>query len=547
MNRPLIPLKILAFAAMAGLPACKTTQQKSSESTPGQSQRKSLELSEQDRSLRRQVTKDWFRPEPVAFVTDAASGKHEIARLMVSSCQSPAETGGATPFLSRWEIDLDTLLGRRVIRFTVSRYGMKVLVRGFVGEESTEFISQTGVPDGWMTSACAHISGSGPAPSVQANAEVADALKSWLSGFAPDCRAAFPDVSPEKQAKDAPGDKTLAWQCDFASPSAMTSEMSLQQTRQTMISGWTRQPYLLARRVAIGITLADALQEVSTGTSVMEAMKKPCVIIKRSLKPELPLVLDDPRIVDSLCGEGPDEIRKAIGAIVVAKIANEADSLRRVFENTSKLGALTVSFTQTESNGSPLLVTLRPEEDVVLGLAKFTQALLMERQNARREALRRRASVQPPDLAPGVASDVAADPAAVLGYACWNPLFDGSHERLLVAQELGLAAPAESCTGREGPGSGTISDLNWSPQKYVAESITSDTEFLVTNGETKTLRLPTGTYSYTVQVLQQAPSSPEDSAMPAAPIAEGKIEWTPPRPRPIISEASATQQNRDRP
>ncbi len=543
MSKALGSAFLFALVAISVATSCRTTSKP--EIAPGSvTPRASLGLSSNERDARKQVSKDWFRPEPVIPVLiESGESRVEMARLMLASCQVPAGNSGAQPFLSRWEIDLDTFFGRRVLRFTVSRYGMKVLVRGFVGEESTEFISSSAVPDDWMAAACAGVSqitGAGT-QAVIATAGVKEALKSWLAGFAPDCRSDFPAANESG--------KVAAWSCDIPAVQPGESALVLERTRQLMISGWTRQPYLLARRVAIGITLADALQNALTaGASIDASLERPCAVIKRSLRPELPLVLDDPGIVESLCGKQPDQLRAAIGAVIVAKIAAEVDALRKVFENTSKLGALTVSFpvATSEANGSPLLVTLRPDEDVVLGLARYTQALLMQRKEMRRDAFRRRASADLILPRNEGNSDAVVDPNTVLGYACWSPLFDASHERLLVAQELGLTASTGSCTGREGPGSSSSVDISWNPQRYVAESITSDTEFFVNSGETKTLRLPSGTYSYSVQVVRQVTSSPDDSATPAAPIAEGRIEWTLQRPKLVISESSS-KQNSDRP
>ena len=505
---------------MAG--GCRSTAKKTSELTSGPAGIAGL-----DSSSLRDSAAQWFKPEPTVDVLGEATGKQEVTRLMVSSCRNPA--GGSALFLSRWELDLDTPFGMRPVRFMVSRLGVKVLVRGYIGEESTEFISPVAIPDEWMSAACAKALAPSDAPIV-ASKEVVEVIGKWLAGFAPDCNATLQPESAE----------ISGWRCQPTTPDISSTLFGLDRTRQTMISGWTRQPYLLARRLAIGINLAEAVRDSLTQDDPRPALKNACSVIRRSLRPELPLVLDDPRIVDTFCGGmAKPEAARAMATAVASKIAAEVESLRYIFENTSKTGSLTVKIPTSDSSVSTFLVTLKPEEDVVIGLAKFTQAMLIQRQNAQFGGLRLRASAEV-EARPGFASDVAQDPGSVLGYACWQPFFDSSHQRLLIAQELGLVGNPNqpACVGREGPGSGGIEDVTWTPQRYVAESITSDTEFLVINGETKTLRLPAGTYSYTVQVLQQVPSSIEDSAMPAAPIASGKIEWLSAKPRPVIKETA---------
>lgn len=501
---------------------CRSTAKKTSDLSSGPAGIAGL-----NSSSPRDSAAQWFKPELTVGVVGEAISKREVTRLMVSSCRNPA--GGSASFLSRWELDLDTPFGMRPVRFTVSRLGVKVLVRGFIGEESTEFISPVAIPDEWMLAACAKALAPSDAPIV-ASKEVVGAIGQWLAGFAPDCNATLQPDSAE----------ITGWRCQPTTPDISSTLFGLDRTRQTMISGWTRQPYLLARRVAIGINLAEAIRDSLAQDDPRPALKNACAVIRRSLRPELPLVLDDPRIVDTFCGGmAKPEAARAMATAVASKIAAEVESLRYIFENTSKTGALTVKIPPPDSSVSTFLVTLKPEEDVVIGLAKFTQAMLIQRQNAHFGGLRLRASAEV-EARPGFASDAAQDPGSVLGYACWQPFFDSSHQRLLIAQELGLVGTPNqpACVGREGPGSGGIEDVTWTPQRYVAESITSDTEFLVINGETKTLRLPAGTYSYTVQVLQQVPSSIEDSAMPAAPIATGKIEWLSAKPRPVIKETA---------
>jgi hypothetical protein len=164
------------------------------------------------------------------------------------------------------------------------------------------------------------------------------------------------------------------------------------------------------------------------------------------------------------------------------KFALEATALRQIFENTSKTGSVTINLPPLAESGSTLLVTLKPEEDVVLGLAKFTQAMLIERQTSHRMNGRRRAGIDPGSVGDR-ASDAVGETNSILATHAGIPCSTGTIERLMIAQELGLATGFNQapCTGREGPGSGGVDDVSWTPQRYVAESITSDTEFLVNN------------------------------------------------------------------
>ena len=73
-----------------------------------------------------------------------------------------------------------------------------------------------------------------------------------------------------------------------------------------------------------------------------------------------------------------------------------------------------------------------------------------------------------------------------------------------------------------------------SSERYFAESVTSETEFIVQNGRSKTLRLPAGKYSYTLRVLPDDPEIWDDVSQQSS-TASGQINWDDRRPRPVIS------------
>jgi hypothetical protein len=72
------------------------------------------------------------------------------------------------------------------------------------------------------------------------------------------------------------------------------------------------------------------------------------------------------------------------------------------------------------------------------------------------------------------------------------------------------------------------------PERYFADSITSETEFVIANGRSKTLRLPAGAYTYTLQALPDNQEEWDDAAQ-SMPRANGRIVWDMGRPRPVIN------------
>ncbi len=60
---------------------------------------------------------------------------------------------------------------------------------------------------------------------------------------------------------------------------------------------------------------------------------------------------------------------------------------------------------------------------------------------------------------------------------------------------------------------------------YLMQSLTSETEFVMDNGQTKLLRLPEGQYRYTVEVLPQNPVDAEDQVEDSVASTQGQISW----------------------
>ena len=301
----------------------------------------------------------------------------------------------------------------------------------------------------------------------------------WMASAAPDCTI---------ETKDS------HFYCRIDSIDPALARKELQSLQRTMIRRWSRQPYVLTRRVATAIMLADALK----ATDVEKALDSVCKVFSFSKDFELPVALATPRWREAVC-EPTSSTRIEAAEIGLAKTFAEVEFSRQLFERTSKLGILTVRIPKELAPSKDLWVSLQPQVDVATNLAEFEGS---PKKNSKVE-------------------EVAEMPA------CWHPLFDPNAKEFTIARHIELVGAAESLNCRS-------SDLTGEPWKipaaYLADSITSETEFVITNGRSKLLRLPAGNYVYSVRAHSEDmefEEVPEGST-------SGTIVWKKRRPSAVI-------------
>jgi hypothetical protein len=114
--------------------------------------------------------------------------------------------------------------------------------------------------------------------------------------------------------------------------------------------------------------------------------------------------------------------------------------------------------------------------------------------------------------------------------ACWHPLFSIDQNSMQIARYLDLTGESKGISCLEQSDVKTAADAI-SPSTYLADSITSETEFVITNGHSKMLRLPAGSYTYEIrghfEALGWEPGS-EDAKT------KGQITWSNKRPSVTI-------------
>ena len=335
----------------------------------------------------------------------------------------------------------------------------------------------------WRKSACDTWSKSGSSGSLQADREVVLAVAGWLAKIAPDCE--FREIEGH------------GWKCNLPTIEPQLAAEEIERVKRVMIAAWSRQPYLLARRVTISLSLADALEGNARD------LDRVCRLIVNSLPLELPATLASERWQASACGGAePWDVRRESAMTGLAKSLAEIEFLRKLFENTSKLGTLTVRVPNHHVPHRAMLVSLMPEQDVAANITREASGIWGPR-----------GSGQTPK-------------------SCWHPIYGESPRLLELATQLDLSGDSSSVHCREGLKADIVTANAPAPDVYLAESITSDTEFVVNNGEAKMLRLPMGSYRYSLKALPENPTDWNDSE--ATEGSAGTITWDRKRPRQAI-------------
>jgi hypothetical protein len=430
---------------------------------------------------------------PAAKDAKGAAAGHLVFFAAPSSCNGPERAAASLAI----ELKLKSLFGDETAHLTLAATPAGELVDAEVDGQKMSFPSPGNVKGALVEQACTALATGNELPESPADAHVAAAVREWVQLIAPDCE--FGDWP------DAQG----AWRCKLPAADADAARQELIGIRTAMIRSWSRQPYLLSRRVAVGIMLADDLHVPSKSDAQLDIL---CRVIHASLPAELPLVMTSPRWQKTVCDDGlKGEPRRSAAMFALSKTVSEIDFLRQLFERTSKLGSLTVRIPNGAKLGAQFLVNLTPETDVTENLTRETVRLWTNED--------------------GTVDDAATNAVDELPRSCWHPVFGEDETMLRLARNLALSgdAPAVDCNSKV-----PTKEMEATLEHYVAESITSETEFVIANGHSKTLRLPIGRYTYTLRALPENQDDWDDAAQ-TAPTAKGEVIWDVKRPRPVIA------------
>ena len=272
--------------------------------------------------------------------------------------------------------------------------------------------------------------------------------------------------------------------CEYEHNSAAASSRTIKAIQEKLIKRWNRHPYLLARRVAITQQLATSV----IANDPIEMIKM-CRLVGQSLPDELPLAMRSGVWADYSCKQ-PASPPVAAHLIVLDAAIREIELLTNALSSSSRLGYLTVKIDRSTTTVKDFWVTLKP---VI-----------------------------------AIEDDESSEPD-LNGLEAWHPLFNHPSKATKLGMNLGIINTAKSPEAET-----TTADLSESTQRYVKNSVASETEFTVSNGRSKLLRLPIGTYTYTITPQKQSFREFFEQ-IPEQPASSGTVDWTAKSPRVSIS------------
>lgn len=280
-----------------------------------------------------------------------------------------------------------------------------------------------------------------------------------------------------------PGQGEDRWICPLPVIDPWSAIQEFGRLQKRMIRRWSRHPYLLARRLHIGLQLAGVLQSGST-----DRHRHLCQILGWSLPDELPLAMRSPIWQERFCQEEMSPAGRRLALAGLRDVNREIVSLAEHLEEQSRLGVLSIKIPRSTAPSRDLWVRLRPAQ----------------------------------------IPETGDEPSNAAQNPCWHPYLSTAPGFLETARRLGLLdqhVPA-ACRHRFRP----VAGLN--PDQYLHDSIASESEFPITNGRGKLLRLPAGRYDYSLH--QRSVRDLSAPFAPDSPETSGTLNWLARRPAPTI-------------
>jgi len=343
------------------------------------------------------------------------------------------------------------------------------------------------------------------------------AIAAALQKITPDCR----EIGFEREMTT----------CKLESMMPQAALVKTEEFQKSMIRKWSRQPYILARRTGVVSTLARAATNIAND----EAFVKFCKVLQFSLPEELPVVMTSRRWQSALCSAQSNNRREA-AFFGLAKGTDELDMLRELYEGTSRVGVLSVRIpeasmptTQEALSKQPLRVIISPDSAVSQKLVDQAKKYLgrSDRDLRPRRLVRQKRNARGRkfyETVPVVTAAISSNPQAT--EMCWHPVFGETSGLLRTADGMKLTGKGFSLEcgyseDRHVDAEAEIAALS----KYLLQSLSSETEFVLDNGQSKLLRLPEGNYRYTVQMLPENPLDSEEVDEESVPKTTGELNW----------------------
>lgn len=297
-------------------------------------------------------------------------------------------------------------------------------------------------------------------------------IKSSLAAITPFCSLS---VTKHSISKAGAGQ----FKCSMVEIGPVNAMAKVKESEKQLIRFRSRHPYILARRIAIARKLTESLASFDENVPA-----RLCQLQEASTRPELPLPLNSKNWQDVWCKERyKTEELKTILKAHLHEALSELGFLLQAFKNT-KTGVLTLRIPKAETDRRDFWVKLEPIQ--IEGLPTFENQ-----------------------------------------HCYWHPFYQSAQNRIfrrLHSPEL--VSNTASC---EKPPQDAVNRL----ASYYTGSVSSETEFPLSNGRGKILALPRGSYRYSLHPTENPYDKPDISHDQKF-LGNGTIEWRSRKPYPVI-------------
>ena len=258
----------------------------------------------------------------LAMVRNIGNNKHTSFRVQVVDCASDPETA-----VVQLQTRVSSDFGTKTINLTLRGDGLAEAVRADIEAYRLSFAVTAPVKASIVKQVCA--ANKSGIREFSPGLPIFTETQSWLSQIAPDCstiKPIFEQTNDHPQAEPQPN-----WYCNLPEVDPSKARSELAAIRTTMIRSWSRQPYLLARRLAVGVELAETL----LAKDPEKRLDVFCRIIKGSLAVELPATMASKRWQDAVCTTHGDQ-RISAARFGLGKTTAEISFMRQLFYRTSR-------------------------------------------------------------------------------------------------------------------------------------------------------------------------------------------------------------------
>lgn len=465
---------------------------------------------------------DGAQPNSAMQAAPSSDGEYRL-RMGKADAQDSTQVGrnlclgpGGPSTRTHWHLNFESAFGRHTFDLTPSEEdaqgAFKVSLDGSVYQlsELPELSREALEP------LCTQLK-SRPEWALEPDSPLAGWLRDMLSAAVPDCRFGITSLG--------------TWACSMRRASLPDTLESLRDLPTIMTRRWNRQPYLFSRRIFVTTMLAEVLTQESPETH----LSRVCRVLDHSSPEELPVVMTSSRWVEATCKNPDPERAVEVAGIGLARAYGEISFLRSLLEATSPEGSLLVHLPKASITTRDIWVQLTPTPSVTERLLAEAAALWHDDEVAaqgvgtkqRQSRTKRKAPTEDLALRQG-------DPPR----ACWHPILGASTDLLAKARMLGIAGNGKTLLCRDGPET-SIAEALTKASSYIAQSITSETEFVITNGKSKFLRIPRGNYD--VRLWEFTGNIEERPSDPQLAKASTTIEWKDARRRIQITDATLSK------